>query len=344
MTAIALIAVVLAVMLRSRAPWVFLAVTATALAVCALDAPFFNVGFYLAVLLAVFPVAVALPMNWTVLAICGVLAVHVVVTVEIQHSPFAAYDLLTSAGLTVGVAALGQTARARVAAVQASAQRALETQRARDARALQANAEKRLELARTLHDSLGHGIVAIGLYAQAAAKALKDRPEDALRSLQVVQDTAQGLIGDLSDMLEELRGGHAAAPNVGKGPGDIGELVRDASDLGADVSLLVRGQAVKVPPLVGLAAYEIAKESLLNARKYGQTGQPIEVVVAYGPKTLDVIVRNRVSLPPPAELSTGHGLVGMRERAQSVGGELAAGLRGPVFAVEANLPLHEVGS
>jgi signal transduction histidine kinase len=61
------------------------------------------------------------------------------------------------------------------------------------------------------------------------------------------------------------------------------------------------------------------------------------VAVAYGPRSLELVVENAIETRPAAN-SGGLGLVGMHERAALLGGSIDAGADGSRFRVHARLP------
>jgi signal transduction histidine kinase len=98
-------------------------------------------------------------------------------------------------------------------------------------------------------------------------------------------------------------------------------------------------------PGLELAAYRIIQEALTNARRHAE-GAAVDVELHYTAEALLLRVRDNGPGPPPASPSPsttspgGHGLLGMRERAAAVGGELRAGAAsGGGFVVEAMLPV-----
>jgi signal transduction histidine kinase len=129
----------------------------------------------------------------------------------------------------------------------------------------------------------------------------------------------------------------------------LADLAETARAAGAKVELSVRVDGV--PPSVGAAAYRIVQEALTNAVRHGGGG---DLTVRVGVRTEDGALRVSVTddgvgasqgagaadWAGAAEGAPGFGLVGMRERARSVGGTLDAG-PGPVegFEVTAELPL-----
>ena len=98
----------------------------------------------------------------------------------------------------------------------------------------------------------------------------------------------------------------------------------------------------------GLAAYRIVEESLANAVKHAH-GSPVTVAVVVADGLVRLRVANQLAAPTgphlgwPREgrLSSGNGLIGMRERATAVGGHLTAGEVDGCWTVEATIPLAE---
>jgi signal transduction histidine kinase len=94
-----------------------------------------------------------------------------------------------------------------------------------------------------------------------------------------------------------------------------------------------------MPGAAGLAAYRIVQEALANAARHAPGG-PVDVAVRTGSRRLTVSVHNGPARPGPAPAGGGgHGLTGMRERAELLGGTLHAAPDGRGgYLVEAVLP------
>ncbi|MES9609738.1 ATP-binding protein, partial [Actinomadura sp. NPDC000929] len=128
-------------------------------------------------------------------------------------------------------------------------------------------------------------------------------------------------------------------------PAIVLDLVDGTRESGAaGVRLIVAGHVAALDPGLELAAYRIVQEALTNARRHAP-GAAVDVELDYAPDALRVSVRDNgpgpgtdAGLGGPA----GHGLLGMRERAAAVGGDLRTG-PGPAggFLVQATLPLGE---
>jgi signal transduction histidine kinase len=98
------------------------------------------------------------------------------------------------------------------------------------------------------------------------------------------------------------------------------------------------GPVTRLDPGVELAAYRIVQEALTNARRHAP-GAAVDVELAYAGEELRLRIRDNGPGPPAASASAGHGLLGMRERAAAVGGQLTSGpAPGGGFLIEAFLP------
>jgi signal transduction histidine kinase len=117
------------------------------------------------------------------------------------------------------------------------------------------------------------------------------------------------------------------------------ELVDESRDAaGSGTRLIVSGPIASLDPGIEVTAYRIVQEALTNARRHAP-GAAVDVELRYGDEDLAVRVRDNGPGPEGDSLS-GHGLLGMRERAATVGGTLHTGpAPGGGFLVEARLPV-----
>lgn len=120
---------------------------------------------------------------------------------------------------------------------------------------------------------------------------------------------------------------------------DVESLVDSYRAAGLTVRVEVTGKARALPVSVDLAAYRILQESLTNALKHGAGSA--EVRVAYGHSSVILEVTNTLSERPSGVPGSGSGVIGMRERAELLGGELTAGMRDDRWNVRAVLPITE---
>ena len=108
------------------------------------------------------------------------------------------------------------------------------------------------------------------------------------------------------------------------------------------VSLDIVGTPRSLEAAVELTAFRIVQESLTNVLRHAGSGEA-SVSVRYVDDSVEVEVVNtgeRGPAPTPLGGSRGHGLIGLRERAQLVGGTLEYGPGADGFTVRAVLPTH----
>jgi signal transduction histidine kinase len=108
----------------------------------------------------------------------------------------------------------------------------------------------------------------------------------------------------------------------------------------AGLALIGAEEASAAPAAVQIAAYRIVQEALSNAVRHA-SGSAVTVQVHADASTIRVRVRNTAAPSDTgSERGVGHGLRGMRERAELLGGRLSAGpVAGDIWQVEATLPL-----
>ncbi|GAA3947795.1 histidine kinase [Actinomadura viridis] len=279
---------------------------------------------------ALFSVAVHRRTRTAVIATAAALAVMWLAFAPVRGGPA---TQLTNAGLDVtafvGVAALGQLRRQRKARRLELTARLAEAERERR----DAAAAERERLARDLHDVAGHHLSAVVVHSTAASRL--DDPDLAGRALRAAADTGREVLKALSRLVDVV------GPESGDGRLEtlLPPLCRGLVRLGVPVTLSVEGPR-RLRPQVTNAAYRIVQEALTNAMRYAQ-GAAVNVSVRYGSGALEVSVANAApaeEMPVPA-LGGGRGIAGMRERAEALGGTLAAGPDGSGgWTVRAVLP------
>jgi signal transduction histidine kinase len=200
-------------------------------------------------------------------------------------------------------------------------------------------AQERARLAREMHDVVSHKVSLIAVQA-GALRVTADDPG--------VRDTADTIRTLSVQTLEELRqmvgvlradGGHV--PQLAPQPGlpDVHRLIRD-SGLDATAALEEVGDR-RWPESIERAVYRTVQEALTNVSKHAP-GAPVTVRITPCDDGLQVAVRNGPSAtsPPTAYLPGGrHGLLGLHERAELLGGVVSAGpTEDGGFLVEASFP------
>jgi signal transduction histidine kinase len=117
-------------------------------------------------------------------------------------------------------------------------------------------------------------------------------------------------------------------------------LVEQVREAGLPVTLKVDGDPVPLPPGIDLSAYRIVQEALTNALKHAGPASARVTVSYEGDEVALEIVDDGSGAAANGDMSGGQGLIGMRERAVMLGGDLDAGERREGgYAVRARLPI-----
>jgi signal transduction histidine kinase len=199
---------------------------------------------------------------------------------------------------------------------------------------------ERARIARELHDVVAHHISMVSVQAEMARLTTPGMPDEGKKRLTEIADTARAGLTEMRRLLGVLRSDDDTAPAAAHRPqpglAQLGDLLDEARAVsGTGVRLIMSGPVRPLDPGVELAAYRIVQEALTNARRHAP-GAAADVELRFSAGELRVRVRD---IGPGGNGGSGHGLVGMRERAQAVGGSLRAGpAPGGGFLVEAALP------
>ncbi|MCX5329825.1 MULTISPECIES: sensor histidine kinase [unclassified Streptomyces] len=233
---------------------------------------------------------------------------------------------------------LGTVARLRTAYLDAVRARAEDAERTREEEARRRVAEERVRIARDLHDVVAHHLVLANLQAGAVARHLPARPEEAGRLALDLSGTTAAAMRELKATVGLLR--HTVdegSPPVGLAR--LPDLAASFRHAGLTVNVVSEGEPQPLPAGADLTAYRIVQEALTNVTKHADT-HSAEVRLTYSPGLLGITVTNGGSVPAAA-VQGGYGLVGMGERALSVGGRVRAGRRPQGgFEVVAELPVR----
>ncbi|WP_328872700.1 sensor histidine kinase [Streptomyces sp. NBC_00287] len=238
--------------------------------------------------------------------------------------------------------AAGSMARLRRAYVDAVHARAEHAERTREEEARLRVAEERMRIARELHDVVAHHLALANAQAGTAAHLARSKPEQSLKILDDLTGTTSAALRELKATLGLLRQddgpdseGLEPAPGLAKLP----ELIQACASAGLDVTTTTEGVPRTLSPGVDLTAYRIVQEALTNVSKHAPE-QTAHVRFTYADARLVIKVSNDGPAAAAPNGSVGFGLMGMRERAQSIGGELCAGPRPEGgFEVTTALPL-----
>lgn len=204
-----------------------------------------------------------------------------------------------------------------------------------------AEEQERVRIARDMHDVVAHSLAVVIAQSDGARYAAAARPELAQEALVTIAQTARSALSDVRLLLTQLR------HRQGDGPqptlADLETLFAQVRQAGIEPRVTVDPMPHAEPPgVIQLAVYRILQEALTNALRHGEGD--VDVRLSWWADRVDIAVHNRVAattaspvLPPGT--GGGHGLIGMRERAQLVGGSLAVQHEPDSFTLRATLPI-----
>jgi signal transduction histidine kinase len=271
------------------------------------------------------------------LVVGGVTAIAVIVAIVLIDRSLE----LTAIGLRLllvfAALAVGDTIRSRLALRAATRERAVREARAREEENRRRAAEERVRIARELHDTLAHSLVAINVRASVAVDLHDSQdPSAALKDIKQASATA---LHDLRATLSLLREPDDQAPttpafDLRSLPG----LVEQARCAGLHTDIDVDIDGAAVPSAIGGAAFRIVQEALTNVLRHADASSA-RVSVRANADELDIDVSDNGHANRTGVVA-GLGLRGMFERATALGGRLDVGPREEGgWRVHAVLPL-----
>ncbi|MFJ8466614.1 sensor histidine kinase [Streptomyces swartbergensis] len=248
--------------------------------------------------------------------------------------------------LPLAAGKMTQLRRAYLRSVQARAEHA---ERTREEEARLRVTEERMRIARELHDVVAHHMALANAQAGTAAHLALTNPEQTRRILTDLTGTTSSALRELKAALGLLRQNdqHDAGPGItalepAPGLARLPELVAACESAGLEVTVTTEGEPQPLSPGVDLTAFRIVQEALTNVTKHA-TAEAARVRLEYTGSRLLITVTDDGTSKPEAVTPQGRGfgVMGMRERAHSIGGQLCAGPRPQGgFEVATALPLQ----
>lgn len=254
-------------------------------------------------------------------------------------APYGAGEALASAIALGAAMALGRAGRLRAELADTRAEAARESAR-------RAASEERLRIARELHDITGHSLGTIAVQAGVGRHLMATEPERAAEALDNIARLSRNSLDEVRAVVATLRDGD---PSYHPAPAlaDLHALVETARLAGLSVELTVPDDVERVPRQVGAAVYRITREALTNVVQHAHATKA-SVKVSRRNGCIEVAIRDDGSGADDGrrtEPAAGHGITGMQERAEALGGSLFAGpADGGGFLVAASLPVAVDGS
>ena len=296
------------------------------------------------IMMAMLPLAgqsvVLLPRRW-MLAICVLLflALFVPVSVRVGWQPAAVLDVFFLAGIIFVVVLTQlvvneQRARREVERLAAELRDANSKLREYMAQVEElATTKERNRLAREIHDSLGHYLTVINVQIEAARVLMES---DRLRSLDALgkaQTLAQEGLTEVRRSVTALR----ASPTENRPLAEaLSALVDECRAAGVSTEFLINGTPRSLSTQAELTLYRAAQEGLTNVRKHARA-RHASLTLDYTGEVVRLVIQD--DGVGGAETNKGFGLLGVRERAQQLGGEVRVRTEaGQGFILEVGVP------
>ncbi|MEN1883025.1 sensor histidine kinase [Streptomyces mirabilis] len=240
--------------------------------------------------------------------------------------------------------AWGTATRLRADYLEAVHARAEIAERTREEEARHRVAEERMRIARELHDVVAHHLALANAQAGTAAHLQRTHPQQVQRILDDLAGTTASALRELKATVGLLRQTNDPDAPLEPSPGldRLPELTAAFATAGLKVDVTTAGAARPLSPGVDLTAFRIIQEALTNVTKHAASDSA-HVRLVYSHNRLTITVTDEGASTVTAAPAPGHGfgLIGMRERALSVGGGLRADHRaGGGFEVTTDLPLY----
>lgn len=215
---------------------------------------------------------------------------------------------------------------------------------------------ERLRIARELHDVVAHHVSVIGVQAAGARRAMDSRPETAKGALSVIEESSREAVTQMRSLVGTLRSverPEEGPEDRGPQPGldDIPALVaqRSGEELEVEHEVVTDDPDAldQAPAAVGHCLHRTVQEALTNVTRHS-TARHARVVVRVRTRDGSPFAEVEVTDDGRARSGTsgsGLGHIGLRERAQSLGGAVEVGPRATGgYRVRLRVPLRTARS
>jgi len=279
-------------------------------------------------MLALYTVSVRWPGRraWVAAAAVGILQFTVTLATPLDLGQDFLY--VNWAVVAVAVGQLVQERRTRLAAAH---QRAEFAERSKEAEAQRRVVAERMRIAHDLHDVLAHHIAVVNAQAGVAQYLLETDPAAASKALSGITTNSRAALDELRVTLGLLRGETDAAEEEGRllpAPTveQLDGLLGIFTQAGMNLSVDLRGSPRELSTAAELALVRIIQEALTNASKHAPGSEvALQLDWSGDPVRLSVTNERPTREGPLTNEGTGHGLIGMKERAASANGSVTAG-------------------
>jgi signal transduction histidine kinase len=267
---------------------------------------------------------------WATIAVAWIGTLVAASLLQISWQPWRVVGISIGILLIVGMAEFVRTARERRDQVA----EAIAGRRQTEVQA------ERVRIARELHDVLAHSLSQINVQASVGLHLIEKQPEKAADALASIKETSKTALDEVRSVLGVLRAEGGADPGAPLVPEpDLSRLTGLVASVGSQgIAVTLDNALGDVPKATQLAIYRIVQESLTNVVRHAHASRATVTLTEVD----DVfIIDVRDDGAGSVHVSDGRGLLGMRERAELLGGSLSAGPTEDGFVVTARIPRKE---
>lgn len=248
-------------------------------------------------------------------------------------------DEVGNGAIFIGTWGLGRLTRARqLRALHAQVQLAI-AEREHEDQMRTILTEERTRIARELHDIVAHGVSLMVLQSGAARQTIDRDSAKAKELLTTAEGQGRQALVEMQRMLGILRRSDTAETEEPLTIASIDQLIDGLRAAGLAVDYRVDGERRPLAPGLEMSVCRIVQESTTNVIKHAAANR-VDIGIHYGNDELTLTVRDDGCAGTQPVTGSGHGLIGMKERAALFGGSLtAAPVEDGGWSVAAHLPI-----
>ena len=183
---------------------------------------------------------------------------------------------------------------------------------------------ERVRIARELHDVLAHSLSQINVQASVGLHLMDTQPDRAAKALASIKDTSKTALDEVRSVLGVLRAEDGQDPSAPLVPepdfSRLAGLVASVTSQGVEVSL--SNALTDAPKAVQLATYRIVQEALTNVVRHAKARRATVEISAASGSYIIAVADDGIGVANDRDLTSGRGLLGIRERAELLGGTL----------------------
>lgn len=243
-----------------------------------------------------------------------------------------------AAGLAIVLWYFGRRMRFRGEYLRLLEERAEHLQREQNAQAEQAVAAERTRIAREMHDVVAHQVSLMTVQAGAARTITNSDPAAASDAMAAVESAGRQALTEMRGLLNVLRpDDETDALSPQPSLDDLPNLIQQVTEVGLTVSFEQSGELASLSPRKQLSLYRITQEALTNVIKHAGDAASVDVSLIGHEEQIELRISDN-GRGNSATATGGHGLIGMRERAEQLGGTLQTQANDMGFEVSVTVP------